>query len=205
MMDITIIDYGMGNLGSIQNLIKKAGYYSEVTSEIDKISKASKIILPGVGSFDQAVKNLNYLNLNDIIKEKALSGTPLLGICLGMQLLANSSEEGILSGLCLVKGKVRKFSLSENLKIPHMGWNLVDYKRECLLFNNFEVFEEVRFYFVHSYHFVPEDSMNIVSKTNYGYNFASSVQAGNIYGVQFHPEKSHQFGIKLIKNFIELT
>lgn len=201
---ITIIDYGLGNLGSIQNIIKKIGYESQITSNLDVISNAYKLILPGVGSFDRAVQNLQERNLIDIIKNKANDGTPLFGICLGMQLLANSSEEGKLSGLGLVPGKVMKFNPPTNFKVPHMGWNIVDYNKSCALYKGFEVFEETRFYFVHSYHFVCEDPQHIAGTTKYGNEFTSSIHHQNLYGAQFHPEKSHKFGMLLLKNFIEL-
>jgi glutamine amidotransferase len=201
MSSITIIDYGMGNLGSIQNMLKKIGVVSVITSDPEIIKESEKLILPGVGSFDQAMFNLNQLGLITIIQNKAASGTPILGICLGMQLLANSSEEGELQGLGLVPGKVIKFHLPATYKIPHMGWNLVDCKSLHPLYEGFEILEEVRFYFVHSYHFVCVDEHDVSGTTNYGSNFISSVQKGNVYGVQFHPEKSHQFGQLLLKNF----
>jgi glutamine amidotransferase len=141
---ITIIDYGMGNLGSIQNMIKKVGGKSVITSSIDDILKAEKLILPGVGSFDQAMLNLKSLGLIEVIKQKVNQGTPLLGICLGMQLLANGSEEGILEGLGLIEGDVIKFPVDINSKIPHMGWNIVNYKTDNTLFKDFEKFDETR-------------------------------------------------------------
>jgi glutamine amidotransferase len=200
---ITIVDYGMGNLGSIKNVIKKIGFQSQITNNIDLIAQADKLILPGVGSFDSAMNNLKKLNLSQILIEKASSGTPLLGICLGMQLLSNSSEEGVEKGLGLIPGDVKKFILSEPFKIPHMGWNNVEYNDNCSLYKNFENFEETRFYFVHSYHFVCKSSDNISSTSNYGITFNSSVHNKNVFGVQFHPEKSHKFGMLLLKNFIE--
>lgn len=193
----------MGNLGSIQNIVKKIGYESQITSDLEVISNAEKLILPGVGSFDRAVQNLQERNLIDMIKKKANDGTPLLGICLGMQLLANSSEEGTRNGLGLVPGKVMKFNLPTNFKVPHMGWNIVDYNKNCALYSGFEVFEETRFYFVHSYHFVCDNPNHSAGITNYGNKFTSSVHCKNIYGAQFHPEKSHKLGMLLLKNFIE--
>ncbi len=202
---ISIIDYGMGNLGSIKNMVKKAGYAAEISSDVQHIGQAEKIILPGVGSFDRAMSNLNDLGLTALVQQKAADGTPLLGICLGMQLLAESSEEGILGGLGLVPGKVLKFDLPADFKVPHMGWNVVEYNSNCLLFRHFEGWEEARFYFVHSYYFDAEAESSVTGKTPYGRYFASSVNKGNVYGVQFHPEKSHKFGMQLLKNFIELA
>lgn len=202
---ITTIDYGMGNLGSIHNMIKKIGFQSEITSDIEKIQYASKIILPGVGAFDKAMSNLKNLNLIEVIRQKAQEKTPLLGICLGMQLLSNGSEEGVLPGLGLIPGKVKKFVLPPGYKVPHMGWNTVDYNGESPLFRGFERFEEARFYFVHSYHFVCDDDRQVIGSTDYGTAFTAAVQSGGIYGVQFHPEKSHKFGMLLLQNFSELV
>ncbi len=194
----------MGNLGSIQNIIQKIGGSSVITSDPDKISKADKLLLPGVGSFDQASQNLKERELFDATLDKANSGTPMLGICLGMQLLANNSEEGLLSGLGLIPGSVKKFVLAEGMKIPHMGWNIVRYQAGNPLFKGFEDFEETRFYFVHSYHFVCNNEENSIGKTIYGSEFTCAVQNNNIFGVQFHPEKSHKFGMKLLHNYINL-
>lgn len=202
---ITIIDYGMGNLGSIKNIIKKVGHQSEITSDKNTIANAGKLILPGVGSFDKAMSNLAELGLIDLIKEKAASGTPLLGICLGMQLLANGSEEGILPGLGIIPGQVKKFNVPAPLKVPHMGWNIVNYNPDCILYKGFSEFEETRFYFVHSYHYVCDDPQHISGSTVYGNTtFTSAVFQNNVFGAQFHPEKSHKYGMLLLKNFIEL-
>jgi glutamine amidotransferase len=204
-MKVTIVDYGLGNLGSIQNIIRKLGYDSEISSDFNTIENATKIILPGVGSFDRAMLNLEENNFKGLLKSKAQSGTPILGICLGMQLLANSSEEGELEGLALIPGRVTKFILeNKKLKIPHMGWNTINYKKNSPLFNGFEEFEETRFYFVHSFHFVPIDDSHSIATTVYEKPFTSSIARENVFGVQFHPEKSHKFGMKLLKNFIEL-
>ena len=200
---ITIIDYGMGNLGSIRNIIKKIGHQSEITADKAVINKADKLILPGVGHFDKAMSNLQELGMIELLREKAAAGTPFLGICLGMQLLSNGSEEGVLPGLGIIPGQVKKFDIAPGLKVPHMGWNLVDYKKDNLLYSGFDVFEETRFYFVHSYHFVCDHEENISGTTIYDKPFTSSVQKGNVQGAQFHPEKSHKYGLLLLKNFIE--
>jgi len=200
---ITIIDYGMGNLGSIKNIIKKIGYQAEITADKNIIANANKLILPGVGSFDKAMSNLQELDLIDIIKQKADTGTPLLGICLGMQLLANNSEEGILSGLGIIPGIVKKIKVEAPLKVPHMGWNEIVYNKECVLYKGFEIYEETRFYFVHSFFYSCKYQEQVASTTTYQNPFTSSVFHKNVYGVQFHPEKSHKFGMLLLKNFIE--
>ncbi len=186
----TIIDYGMGNL------VRKI-----CLAQFESI--AQKIILPGVGSFDKAMANLQTLDLVKIIQDRAKAEIPLLGICLGMQLLADGSEEGVLPGLGLIRGKVKQFVLPSGYKVPHMGWNTVDYNRESPLFAEFENFEEARFYFVHSYHFVCDDERHVGGRTDYGSAFTSVVQSEKVYGVQFHPEKSHKFGMQLLRNFIE--
>lgn len=200
---ITIVDYGMGNLGSIQNMLKKIGVESSMSSDVDKIEKASKIILPGVGSFDQAMINLERLDLVNILSRKALGEKiPFLGICLGMQLLANSSEEGIRSGLGWIDGKVLKFNLDSSFKVPHMGWNSVNLQWESQIFNN--MYPDPRFYFVHSYYFDCNNKEDILTTSEYGINFVSAVKKDNILGVQFHPEKSHKFGMKLLENFSKI-
>jgi len=201
---IVIVDYKMGNLGSISNIIKKVGYSSKITSDVNEILKADKIILPGVGSFEKAMKNLKDLDLIDVLTTKALvQKTPILGICLGMQLLTKSSEEGNVNGLGWIDAKTIKFQLDNQiaLKIPHMGWNDVSINIPNPICD--QLFNNSRFYFVHSYHVVCEKEENILMKTNFGGDFTSAITKENITGVQFHPEKSHKFGMQLIKNFIE--
>lgn len=203
-MSFIIINYGMGNLGSIANMIKKIGGKVEITNDISIIKNAKKLILPGVGSFDRAMNNLEELNLIDVLKTKVIKEkTPILGICLGMQLMANKSEEGNKNGLGFIKGEVKKFSFNRKnkFKIPHMGWNFIKIKKENPLL--IDLNNQSRFYFVHSYHFVYEDEKDVLTTTNYDYDFVSSFAKENIIGVQFHPEKSHKFGMKLLKNFIE--
>lgn len=201
---IIIVDYGVGNLGSIANLIKKIGYRDfAITSDPKLIKKASKIILPGVGSFDNAVLQLNQLGIVDVLKEKVTNEkTPILGICLGMQLMTQSSEEGTLRGLSFIDAKVRKFNANKEYKVPHMGWNTVSISKESKIFLGMTE-QENRFYFVHSYYVDCHDQSDILTVTNHGISFTSSFERENIIGVQFHPEKSHKFGMQLIKNFLE--
>ncbi len=201
---IVIIDYGMGNIGSITNMIKRIGYSAEVSSDISQIQAATKIILPGVGHFDMAMQNIASLGLFDIIKKKALEDkTPILGICLGMQIMCKHSEEGKEAGLGIIDAEVKRFHFSADLKlkVPHMGWNIVEPNKNDTIFSDMP--NEKRFYFVHSYHVVCNDENDIIAATNYGYDFTASFGRENIMGVQFHPEKSHKFGMQLLKNFIE--
>lgn len=201
---IVIVDYNMGNVGSIANMIKYVGGTSIISNNHKDIEKAEKIILPGVGSFDTGVENLRKFNLIEILSKKALKDRiPVFGICLGMQLLSRSSEEGELKGLGWVKAKTVKFSLDENLNIPHMGWNdvAVNKDNEGLL-SGFD--SDPRFYFDHSFHLVCDNKKDIMGETEYGYPFASAIRSDNIYGVQFHPEKSHKYGMKVFENFISL-
>lgn len=202
---ITIIDYGMGNTGSIVNMLKKIGIKSQITSDPEEIAKARKIILPGVGHFDRAMKRIGQFGLREILDQKALQEkVPFLGICLGMQLLTKSSEEGQCVGLGWIPAKTVRFRFSKEsiLKIPHMGWNLVHIATPSPLTDNFE--QEHRFYFVHSYHAKVENEKYSILKTEHGYSFDSAIQNDNIFGVQFHPEKSHRFGIRLLENFARL-
>lgn len=204
---ITIVDYGMGNLGSIKNMFKYIGVEAEIQSDVDKIKNASKILLPGVGSFDTAMKKINESDLKEVLIEKALKEqVPVLGICLGMQLLTNSSEEGNLAGLGWIDAKTMSFKnrIDKKYKIPHMGWNIVNRSNDSSLTQGFEEFEETRFYFVHSYFVKVEDEKNSILKTNYGLEFDSAIQKDNIYGAQFHPEKSHKFGMKFFENFARI-
>jgi len=203
---ITIVDYGMGNLGSVKNMLKKIDEESIVSSKKEDISNATKLLLPGVGSFDNAMKNLDELDLIDIIRKKVLSDkTPIMGICLGMQLLTNGSEEGELKGFGFIDAEAKKFrfeDLDKNLPIPHMGWNKTDLEKESMLYENNND-KNRRFYFVHSYAVTCNDKSDILTTTNYGYAFVSSFEKDNIIGCQFHPEKSHRYGMKLFKNFVE--
>lgn len=202
---ITIIDYKTGNLGSIRNILKRIGEESLVTSDKAEIAKATKLILPGVGAFDTGMRNLIELDLVGILNEKVLAEKiPVLGICLGMQLLSEGSEEGSLKGLGWVKAENKRFNFINSLdyKIPHMGWNFVQQKKESNLFNS--MFSDARFYFVHAFYFEADDPTDVLTTTIYEIEFTSAIEKGNILGVQFHPEKSHKFGMKLLKNFVDL-
>ena len=202
---ITIVDYGMGNLRSIQNMLKHLGVASEITSDKEIIGNAESLILPGVGAFDKATARINELGLRDVIISKANQDKiPILGICLGMQLLGNSSEEGHSRGLGLVDAQSVRFEFGDRekqLNVPHMGWNTVFANNDHSLFRNMAA--EPRFYFVHSYHVVCADKDEILGTTDYGGSFTSAIARDNIMGVQFHPEKSHTFGMALLKNFAE--
>jgi imidazole glycerol-phosphate synthase subunit HisH len=201
---ITIIDYKTGNLGSIQNILKRIGEESVVTSDAEVIAKASKIILPGVGAFDTGMKNLTDLGLTDILNKKVLiEKIPVLGICLGMQLMSKGSEEGSFPGLGWIDSTTLRFRFQNTTeyKIPHMGWNFIKLYKTSRLFDS--MFADPRFYFVHSYYFSAANPEDIVTSTTYEIEFTSSFERGNIMGVQFHPEKSHKFGMKLLKNFVD--
>ncbi len=200
---ITVIDYGASNIGSVLNMIKHVGGTAEVARDPRAVVGARKILLPGVGSFDNAMTRLDILGLIEPLKERASAGMPFLGICLGMQLLADRSEEGRLKGLGLVPGQVRRFEFvgeEASLKIPHMRWNRASPVEGHPLIAG--LVDDARFYFVHSYFFDCVDSENILLRSSYGGAFTSGVQRGNVMGVQFHPEKSHRYGMQLIKNFV---
>lgn len=197
---IAIIDYGLGNLYSIQNMLKHIGVESVVTANKAEIRNAAKLILPGVGKFDEGMKNLQESGLDTVIKDETAKGKGFLGICLGMQLLGGESEEGECKGLGLIDFKTVRFHLETDsrMKVPHMGWEQVRFK-ECPLTEGLE--GKQRYYFVHSYHAICEKDDTAVITCTYGYEFVAGVRNGNIYGVQFHPEKSHRYGMKLLENF----
>lgn len=204
---ITIIDYNMGNVASIENILKRIGTDAKITSKPSDILNAEKIILPGVGAFDYGIRNLNDLGITELLKEKVLEeNTPLLGICLGMQLLTEGSEEGTLKGLGFIKAHTIKFKSEyngEKLRIPHMGWDYIHPQNNSKLFKDFS--ENMRFYFVHSYFVECESKENVLATTEYGIEFASVIGKDNILGVQFHPEKSHKYGMNLLRNFVEMV
>ena len=200
---IAVIDYGVGNLGSILNMLKKIGVDGIVTSDYGAIKEADKYILPGVGSFDYAINRLRAARFFELLSDQVLiHKKPILGICLGMQLLTLSSEEGNERGLGWIPAETLRFNFFEsNLAIPHMGWNNLKVQSDCRLFHGLL---ESRFYFVHSYFVKCKEKYSSIATAHYGQDFTCAISNGNIYGVQFHPEKSHKFGMKLLKNFGDL-
>jgi glutamine amidotransferase len=202
---IVIIDYGLGNLGSMANMLKKASARAMISSDPAVIAQADKLILPGVGAFDTGMKNLEAHGLIPLLNAQVQEEkVPILGVCLGMQLLSRRSEEGQLTGLGWLNAETIRFKFdytNANIKIPHMGWNRVTVCQPHSLFSGLEA--ENRFYFLHSYHVVCSDPDNVLAQTTYGFDFISAVVKDNIMGVQFHPEKSHKFGMRLLKNFAE--
>ncbi len=203
---ITIIDYKAGNVRSIQNMLKKIGTKSIISDKIEDIEKADKLILPGVGNFDYGMGQLEKSELIPILNKKVLQDkTPILGICLGVQLFTKGSEEGQKPGLGWFNAETVSFDktkLPESYKIPHMGWNEISYNQKSKLFQNLHE-TPPRFYFVHSYHLKANNKQDILAKTTYGYEYTVGLEKENIIGVQFHPEKSHKFGMQVLRNFIE--
>ena len=201
--NVVIIDYGMGNLFSNRKVIERLGHACVVSSSASVIHNAKRIILPGVGHFEMAMNNLIARGLVDVLNEAVLiKKIPVLGICLGMQLMARYSEEGDASGLNWLDARVVRFQIQHQkmYKVPHVGWNTLKHAKPSRLLQGISPEEE--FYFVHSYHFQAEMDADVVSKTTYEHPFVSAVERDNIYGVQFHPEKSHKSGERLIKNFL---
>jgi imidazole glycerol-phosphate synthase subunit HisH len=206
---IVILDYGMGNSGSILNMLRKVGGSAIISRKKEDLLKANGIIIPGVGRFDSAMKMLQDFDLIDPLNRIKSEGVvPILGICLGMQLFFKYSSEGCENGLGWIDGEVKKFNFSScekghNLKVPHMGWNSISVNESQNIFKDLDF--ESRFYFVHSYYVFCTNSKNILAEANYGGIFTCAVCDNNLYGVQFHPEKSHSFGMKLFKNFLEIV
>lgn len=200
---ITIVDYGMGNLGSILNMFKRIGAQARICTDPLDLQRAAKILLPGVGAFDAAMERINSSGFREVLDRKALvERTPILGICLGMQLLTRSSEEGRIPGLGWIAAETRRFPPSNGLKIPHMGWNVVNPVRECPLTEGLTA--GARYYFVHSFFVRVDHEEDSVLKAHYGLTFDAAISHGNIFGAQFHPEKSHRFGMHLLSNFAHL-
>jgi imidazole glycerol-phosphate synthase subunit HisH len=200
---ITIIDYGLGNIMAFSNIFRKLNIPLQIASEEKDLISAEKIILPGVGSFDWAMKKLENSGMIDQLNNLVINeNIPVIGICVGMQIMANKSEEGDKKGLGWMNAEVKKFENAKNMPLPHMGWNDVRPIKENPLFFNLE--ENSRFYFLHSYYFSHNHEKQILSQTNYNGCFTSAVSKENIFGVQFHPEKSHHWGVQLLKNFAEL-
>jgi glutamine amidotransferase len=199
---IVIADYGVGNLGSVLNMLGRLGLPARVSARPDEIMAASKLVLPGVGAFDTAAGRLRESRILEPLQRKVLEEkTPILGICLGMQLMARGSAEGAAPGLGWLAAEVERFHFlpSANLKVPHMGWNYVEPRPGSALFR--EMPPDPRFYFVHSYHFAARDPDDVAGVARYGGPFVAAVEHGNVLGVQFHPEKSHRFGMQLLRNF----
>ena len=201
---ITIVNYGMGNLGSMFNMFKRIGVKASIESDPAFIQQAEKLVLPGVGAFDTAMTCINSVpGLRDVLDHKALvEHTPVLGVCLGMQLLTRSSEEGALAGLGWIPGVTSRLPKKDGLKVPHMGWNVALPNTPSRLTS--KVGDEPRYYFVHSYCVHVDDPVHALMKTHYSIDFESAIGHENIYGVQFHPEKSHRFGMQILKNFADL-
>lgn len=199
---ISIVDYGMGNLRSVEKAFVQGGAAAKLISTPEEVLTAEKLVLPGVGAFGDAVKHLLHAGLVPALKEAAASGTPLLGICLGAQLLFNSSEENPeVPGLGIFQGRVRKFDDAPGLKVPHMGWNVLKVNPNSRLLTDLDDGGEPHVYFVHSFYMEPEDPSIVAATTHYGSDFASAVESGNVFGVQFHPEKSQQCGLRILRNF----
>ena len=203
---ISILDYGLGNSGSVQNMISKIGKDSKIISSVEEIFLAEKLIIPGVGSFDKGMENLDALKfiepLNEVVLNKKI---PIIGICLGMQLMCNSSEEGVHAGLGWIDAKVKKFkrTIDGDIKVPHMGWNSVMLHSKSSLNNNLD--DDTRFYFVHSYYVECLNKNDSILKCKIGNRiFDAAFEKSNIRGCQFHPEKSHRYGMQFLKNFINI-
>lgn len=199
---VSLLSYGVGNLGSVRSMLRRLGIASEDITSPEQVASASRLLLPGVGSFDHGMKSLIAGGWVDAIREHAATGKPLLGICLGMQLLLDSSDEGELPGFGFVPGKATRFTAAPGLRVPHMGWNYAQPTREHALFAGLD--QEARFYFVHSYFAEPVSPEHTLTTTEYGHSFASSVINENVLGTQFHPEKSHRYGMQLLENFSRL-
>ncbi|MDP4827819.1 MAG: imidazole glycerol phosphate synthase subunit HisH [Flavobacteriales bacterium] len=198
---IAIVDYGLGNLASVRNMLKKAGAPSEITRDPDLIMKADRVILPGVGAFGIGMSNLNSFGLVEVLKEKAKTGNPMLGICLGAQLMTAFSEENDCEGLNFFDARTSRFPNDGDLKVPHMGWsNITIEQTQHPLFAGVVV--TPRYYFVHSYYMQAMRESDQLCGCQYGLTFAAGLAKDNLAGVQFHPEKSHVFGLQLMKNFI---
>lgn len=202
---LIIVNYGLGNLSSVQNMVHRVGGQAKISNDPEEILRASKIILPGVGAFDYGVESMHALGIFTVLRELGQQGIPLLGICLGMQLLGKRSDEGTLMGLGLIDAEFKRFSFPQDtsLRVPHVGWNTVEIVKK----NPFISLEEneVRFYFTHSYHAFCHEEADVIANAFYGYSFPVIFGRDNIWGVQFHPEKSHRFGMALFKKFLDFA
>ena len=203
MSPILIIDYGLGNIGSLRNMFRRIGAAVDVAGDEASIARAAKLLLPGVGAFDPAMRRLRETGLAELVRRRALvDRIPVLGICLGMQLLTEGSDEGREPGLGIVPARAHRFPASETLKVPHMGWNLVRKSAPSPLTAGLP--DDSRFYFVHSYHVQVANPRHSILKAHYGLDFDAAIQRENVFGAQFHPEKSHRFGMTLLKAFAEM-
>lgn len=200
---ITIIDYGVGNIKALSNVYQQLNIPVKIARKLEDLTEVTKLILPGVGAFDHAMKKLLQSGMREKLDELVLEKQiPIMGICVGLQMLASSSEEGNLPGLGWIEGEVKKFDVTkliQSTRLPHMGWNNVNPVGNSKLFH--DLTSDSRFYFLHSYYFHCITDANIIAETDYGGRFVCAVNQGNIYGVQFHPEKSHHYGVQLLKNF----
>ncbi len=200
---IAIVDYGVGNVRAVQNMLQKLGVRAQVTGDANELKEATKIILPGVGAFDTAMKELENKRLLEVLNDAVLvQQKPVLGICLGMQLLTHGSEEGKCKGFGWIAANAFRFSSDGSLKVPHMKWNYVTPVNASALTQG--LVPESKFYFVHSYYVQVEDKAHSLLQCEYGVTFDAAIQKGNVYGVQFHPEKSHKYGMQLLSNFVAL-
>jgi len=202
---ISLIDYGVANLGSMRNMLRRIGVETELVTTADGIAKASKLILPGIGAFDHGMEALDNLGLVEPLRRRVLSdGVPLFGVCLGVQLLGERSAEGARSGLGLLASRCEKLPAGggAGIRVPHMSWAHIQPTRADPILDGLD--DKARFYFVHSYHVVCSDPADVLASAHYGIPFTAMIRRGNIYGAQFHPEKSHRFGMRLLKNFVEL-
>jgi len=200
---IVIIDYGMGNLYSVLKAFQRIHKDVVVSSNAEDILKADKLVLPGIGHFKKGMENLKKLGLIELLNKKVIEeNTPILGICLGMQLYGNSSEEGNVQGLGWIDAETKRLDPRSKLKIPHMGWNNVKIEKEDLILSGIDKSEQ--FYFVHSFHIKCNNANDVLTTTDYGGRFVSAIQKNNIYGMQFHPEKSHDAGLQILRNFVNI-
>lgn len=203
---LTLIDYGVGNINAFLNIYKQLNIPARTAKNVSELEGASKVILPGVGHFDYAMKKFIESGMRETVDHMVkVEKKPVVGICVGMQMMANRSDEGDMPGLGWIDADVRKFSpeqMSANLPLPHMGWNNIRVARETPLLQNLG--EIPRYYFLHSYYFECKEKQNEIAEADYGFSFTCAANNENVYGVQFHPEKSHHFGIQLLKNFAEL-